>query len=305
MSDLILHHYDASPFTQKALKMLGLKGLAWSSVITPMMPPKDDLVALTGGYRGTPVLQIGAEVFIDSQLIALELQRRHPQPSFFPGGDEGLALALVKWSDAFFRAGLHMAIALMSSAWPKEFLADREQLFGDIDFARVRTDLPHSASQLRAHATLLNRQLADGRAFLTGNAPGLADIQAFGIPWFTRAGMPDVVNELLADLEHLPAWERRVAALGEGQRTSMDARAAFAVARAAPRDFIVDVRARDSGGLTAGQTVCIAPDDTQRGAVTGQLVIARANEIAVRRTHGDCGEVLVHFPRLGYRMTAA
>ena len=70
MTDLILHSYDASPFTQRALKLLAIKGLTWRSVTTPMMPPKDDLLALTGGYRGTPVLQIGADVYIDSQRIA-------------------------------------------------------------------------------------------------------------------------------------------------------------------------------------------------------------------------------------------
>ena len=79
MTDLILHHYDASPFTQRVLRMLGIKGLEWRSVTTPMMPPKDDLLALTGGYRGTPVLQIGADVYIDSQRIARELETRYPQ----------------------------------------------------------------------------------------------------------------------------------------------------------------------------------------------------------------------------------
>jgi len=305
VSDLILHHYDASPFTQKALRMLGLKKLAWSSVITPMMPPKDDLVALTGGYRGTPVLQIGAEIFIDSQRIAVELERRSPEPTFFPGGDNGLAFALVKWSDAFFRAGLHLAIAHMSPSWPREFLSDRQQLFFDIDFDQARKDAAHWASQLRAHACLLQRQLADGRRFLAGDNAGLADIQAFGIPWFTRAGMPEVVNELLGDLDLLPAWEQRVAALGEGHRTEIDVQIAFETARSAARNFVVDVQPRDSGGLRAGQQVRVRPDDTQRGEVSGELVIARSNQIAVRRSHPSCGEVLVHFPRLGYRLTAA
>ena len=71
--DIILHAYDASPFTQRALKLLAIKGLAWRWVETPMMPPKDDLVALTGGYRGTPVMQIGADVYVDTQRIAREL----------------------------------------------------------------------------------------------------------------------------------------------------------------------------------------------------------------------------------------
>ncbi len=103
MTDIILHHYDASPFTQKALRMLGLKKLEWRSVETPMLLPKPDLVCLTGGYRGTPVMQIGADIYIDSQRIARELERRYPEPTLFPAGDAGLGYALVKWSDDFFR----------------------------------------------------------------------------------------------------------------------------------------------------------------------------------------------------------
>ena len=124
MTDLILHHYDASPFTQRALRMLGVKKLAWRSAIMPMMPPKDDLVALTGGYRGTPVLQIGAELWVDSQLIARQLERVAPTPTLFPGGNAGLTLALVKWSDQFFRTGLKLVLgALAVLAWLIDFAA--------------------------------------------------------------------------------------------------------------------------------------------------------------------------------------
>src|SRR5512145_2783934 len=156
--------------------MLGIKRLSWKSVITPMMPPKDDLVALTGGYRGTPVLQIGADIYIDSQRIARELERRFPAPSLYPDGNPGLAYALVKWADAYFRAGLHLAIALTSASWPAEFRADRQKLFRDIDFDHV--DLEHAKSQFRAHAAFVDLQLADGRPYLTGQAPGLVDIHA-------------------------------------------------------------------------------------------------------------------------------
>ena len=168
MTGLILHAYDASPFTQRALRILGIKDLDWRWVETPMTPPKDDLLALTGGYRGTPVLQIGGDVYIDSQLIALELERRHPEPSLFPARNVGIALALVKWSDAFFRSGLKILLAMCSDSWPEEFRKDREFLFPDIDFARVGGELSHARAQFRAHAWLLEQQLADGRAFLGG-----------------------------------------------------------------------------------------------------------------------------------------
>ena len=64
MSDLILHHFDASPFAEKIRLVFGLKNLSWNSVELPMIMPKPDLTALTGGYRKTPVLQIGAEVYV-------------------------------------------------------------------------------------------------------------------------------------------------------------------------------------------------------------------------------------------------
>ena len=62
MSELILHHYPSSPFAEKTRLMLGYKSLAWKSVIIPMIMPKPDVVALTGGYRKTPILHIGADI---------------------------------------------------------------------------------------------------------------------------------------------------------------------------------------------------------------------------------------------------
>ena len=264
-----------------------------------MMPPKDDLLALTGGYRGTPVLQIGADVYIDSQRIARELEDRYPTPTLFPGRECGIPYAAVKWADAFFRAGLHLTIATTSTLWPPEFRTDRQGLFPDIDFDGI--DAGYARSQLRAHAGFVEQQLADGRAFLGGDAPGLLDIHAWTVPWFTRAAVPGA-NELYAAFTRMAAWEKRVADLGEGKRVDCTAEEAFAVARASkPRPCAIDPD--DAQGLKAGMAVEVMPDDTRRGAVRGAVAGASVNEIAVRREHPRCGEVVVHFPRLGYRVT--
>lgn len=242
MSDqLILHHYDASPFTQKTLRMLGLKGLSWYSVEMPMILPKPDLVALTGGYRGTPVLQIGADVYVDNQRIASELERRFPEPSLFPFGNRGLGQAMVVWSNAFFRAGLHMVIGLQSMDWPDEFLDDRKALFSDLDFDALSEDIGHARSQLRALAGQLNTQLSDGRLFLEGDKPSLTDIHAFSVPWFARPAMPEV-NELLTSFIHLPPWEARVADLGEGEREPVTAAFAHDIARRSASKASIDVK---------------------------------------------------------------
>jgi glutathione S-transferase len=60
MTGTILQHYDTSPYAEKVRTGLGLKGLAWASVELPVIMPKPNLTALTGDYRKTPVLQIGA-----------------------------------------------------------------------------------------------------------------------------------------------------------------------------------------------------------------------------------------------------
>ena len=63
MSDaIILHHYDTSPFSEKVRVLFGFKGMAWTSVHVPNMMPKPDFTPLSGGYRRTPALQIGADV---------------------------------------------------------------------------------------------------------------------------------------------------------------------------------------------------------------------------------------------------
>lgn len=303
MSQVILHHYDASPFTQKALRMLGLKNLPWGSVQTPMMPPKDDLVALTGGYRGTPVLQIGSDVYIDSQLIAQELEHRYPQPTFFPNGSAGLDFLLTKWSESFFRATLVIAVQQTAASWPEPFLNDRQHLFPDFDFGAAMKDSTHARTQFRAHAGRLAQQLADGRAFLSGASPGLVDIQAAVFVWMARQYFTPVAAALLAPFAALPAWEARVAALGQGQRQEIDAAAAFKVAKNSEPVAAAGIAADDPTGLARDQWVEIAPDDTQRGATRGRLVALQWDRLTIAREHAACGRVHVHFPRLGYRVT--
>ena len=78
--DLILHHYASSPFSEKIRLVMGRKKLAWKSVIVPAVLPKPDVVTLTGGYRKTPFLQVGADIYCDSALICDVLEHAQPEP---------------------------------------------------------------------------------------------------------------------------------------------------------------------------------------------------------------------------------
>ena len=93
MSDMILHHYPTSPFSEKVRVAFGIKGLTWKSVIIPSFLPEPNIMPLTGGYRKTPVLQIGADIYCDTQLILREIERRAPEPTLYPSQTCGLAEA--------------------------------------------------------------------------------------------------------------------------------------------------------------------------------------------------------------------
>ena len=60
----------------------------------------------------------------------------------------------------------------------------------------------------------------------------------------------------------------------------------------------------EPNGLAAGERVNVVPDDYGFDPVGGELVAADVHEIAVRRSSPETGEVVVHFPRAGFRVAA-
>src|SRR5712675_805244 len=117
---IIFHHYWTSPFSEKVRLVFGIKGLSWRSVEIPNMMPKPDLMPLTGGYRKTPVMQIGADIYCDSQIIIRELERRFPSPTV--ARDKGLSFALGFWSDRpFFQATVPLIFGEVGPMIPEAF----------------------------------------------------------------------------------------------------------------------------------------------------------------------------------------
>ena len=129
-STIILHNYPQSPVAEKVRVVLGLKNVSWSSVEIPRLPPKPKLTVLTGGYRRTPVMQIGADIYCDSQCIIRELERRHASPSIMPSTDTGLMWSLSRWTDgAFFDLGVKIVLGSAGDNLPKDFAEDRGRLY--------------------------------------------------------------------------------------------------------------------------------------------------------------------------------
>ena len=124
-TDIILHHYPQSPVTEKVRVVLGIKALQWQSVHIPRLPPKPDLMPLTGGYRRTPVMQIGADVYCDSMCIIRELERRFPEPTLFPGNSGHTDWGLARWTDGpMFTSAITIVLGAAAEL-PVDFARDR------------------------------------------------------------------------------------------------------------------------------------------------------------------------------------
>lgn len=305
MSEVILHHYPQSPVSEKVRIGLGIKKLPWRSVEIPRVPPKPELMPLTGGYRRTPVMQIGADIFCDSQCILRELQRRFPEPTFFPGGADGIPWALNRWADFVFDQVVGVVMGAAAGELPEAFANDRGRLyFGpNFDFNAIREQIPHNVAQLRAQFGWLDQRLATGRVFILGDQPGLPDAVAYYLVWFIR-GRWGPGKDFLGQFPSLEAWEKRVAAIGHGKPSDMSAADALQIAKSSEPNTPEHADALDPLRIKPGMAVNIVADvDGGEEPVSGSVRFIDRDTIAVLKRHERVGTVCIHFPRAGYRVT--
>jgi glutathione S-transferase len=305
-SPIILHHFEQSPFSEKIRLVFGLKQLAWTSVVISRIMPRPDLMPLTGGYRRTPVMQIGADVYCDTQCIMRELEQRFPTPSLLPKGFEGLVPASAMWTDrSFFQSTVGLIFGSLADKVPADFIEDREKLRGaKFDVAAMTAAIPQMRDQFRAHVAWIDTQLSDGRTWLAGEAPSLVDIDAYMNIWFVRANL-DNADEMLTEFDHTRAWAGRLRAVGQGQRTEMSTAEALEIGtRATPQTKELS-DANDPNGRKVGDKVDVVPDDYGKVRVSGEIVALSPQHIAIRRHDPRAGEVVVHFPRVGFLVISA
>lgn len=311
MSELILHHYWQSPFAEKARLLLGFKGLAWRSVIIPRMLPKPELVALTGGYRRTPVLQVGADVYCDTALIARRLEAEKAVPALFPEGQEAVVAAFAGWADSVL---FQHAVALMfqpeimgprlASLPPEQaqaFLDDRKALFSGGSLNRLSPE--QARQQLPTLLTRLETQLQRSQGEFLFGAPSVADIALAHNFWFLKS-TPQLAP-LIDDRPEIAAWFARVLGFGHGTHEDLGAAEALEIARTAepvalPRDQALAVE-----DFAWGERVSVAATDYGVDPVVGELVHADSESLVLLRHDERLGAIQVHFPRLNFRVSAA
>ncbi len=309
MSDLILHHYPTSPFAEKVRLILGHKQLAWTSVFIPMIMPKPDLTALTGGYRKTPVLQIGADIYCDTALICDVLEHLVPTPTIYPEAVKGAARIVAQWADGalftaamaynFQPAGVAQVFAGAPEAAVKAFVADRAAMrSGGARMASADAAATYK-SYLRRIASMLH-----GQDFLFGAQPCVADFAAYHPLWFTQERTPALAGILDATPE-VKTWMARMKAIGHGTPGKCSAEEALQLARSATPAPVQGEVFQDEHGIALGSQVVIAADNFGLEPTEGELVAATRTRYTLRRTDERAGTVHVHFPRVGFTLKKA
>jgi glutathione S-transferase len=300
MEEIILHHYEASPFSEKVRKLLALKNLAWRSVEQPIVAPKPQLTPLTGGYRRIPVLQLGADVYCDTALIARMLESHKPEPSAFPGNSLGACEIIAHWADHWlFMAAVPPTVIKLLDVLPPAFMEDRRAMSPGFTVEHLKATLPDARSRLLVAVDWLNTQL-EKRDFLLGPSFSVADAACFHPLWFLRSDAESFT--VVTARAPLKRWFDRIDAMGRGPATPMDPEEALAVARRSLPMTPDQSDGTDPDGVRPGDAIRVSADDYGVEHVAGVAVVVNAQEIALRREDSSVGEVVVHFPRAGYRI---
>ncbi len=301
MADIILHQYDRSPFSEKVRLVFGLKGISWRAVEIPAWMPKPDLTPLTGGYRKTPVMQIGADIYCDTRIILREIDRRYPKPALYgAGGGEVIAA----WADStLFTNAVGVAFGSVADGFPKELIEDREKFTGGrFSAARFKAAQPTLRAQYRAQLRSIEEAFADGRDYLLGASPSIADFAVYHPLWFVRRNVRDL--DFLASCPSLGSWRERMDKLGHGTRSPLDATDALAIAKSAKPAGVEPRPYDDASGCRVGQQVTVAANDYGRDAVAGELLAVDDAEIVIRCHDELTGDLNIHFPRVGFDLAA-
>lgn len=309
---LILHHYAPSPYSEKVRKVLAYKQIAWRSVEAPPVMPKPDQIALTGGYRKAPIMQLGHDIYCDSKLICRVIDRLKPEHALYPPGSEASTLITERWVDqAFFfqtvalffqPQGMAAFAASLEPGMLNIFLKDRAAMFAQ-GGTQPAPKMDTARAELPATFAALEAQLAHTN-FFGGDAPTQIDFSLYNPVWFVHANA-GIAAELSA-YPQLRAWADRIIAFGDGARSEMEGAEAVEICRATKTTQPpLPGAALALPQVKLGDTVKIGASDYAPDQVQGELVIANAHELAIRREDPRAGTVIVHFPPEGFTLVRA
>ena len=304
MSDLILHHYWPSPFAHKIRLALGLSGISWKSVEIPRVPPKPLLMPLTAGYRRTPVLQSGADVYCDTQNIVRALTEITDNHQLLPTKLSGKILAFTDWADgAVFNLAARVVLTSALDTAPPEFIQDRGGLYFGPNWTPegLKSQLPGVILQLAAHLNSIDSGLSSQGGFMS-NDLSYADVTIAYLAWFIR-GRWDKGSDFLQQFVNIERIEREVHEAVHEVYEDLPAEDALKIAANSESQSPSGVTEQCGSTLKQGMRVSIKPQaETSDSPVLGRLRYLDRVRVSIDHCGPEVGDVVVHLPIAGYQI---
>mgnify|MGYP006078877521 FL=1 len=304
MPDLILHHYWPSPFAHKVRLALGLANAKWLSVEIPRVPPKPLLTPLTAGYRRTPILQIGADIYCDTQNIVRELADFGFSRALFPEGCMSKALAFSAWIDgAVFELAARVVITNALDTAPSEFIKDRGDLYFEPGWTnkKLNHDLSSVVLQLDAQLKNIDDILTCGENICSKEL-SYADVSVAYLAWFLR-GRWEAGPKVLSRYPNICRIENAVYDCGEGQYQDLGGKEAMKIANDNIPKSLVGIDGSVMTELSLNQRVGIRPrTQSSDPTVFGELRYLDRQRVSINNNEKEVGAIAVHFPISGYEI---
>jgi glutathione S-transferase len=250
------------------------------------------------------VLQIGADIYCDTALIADVLEKLAPTPSLYPSPVNGAARIVAQWADNqvfpaamaynFQPAGVADVFAGAPEAVVQAFVADRAAMRGGAPRMSLGEGTSTYKSQLRRLSDMLTEH-----PYLMGDVPTIADFSAYHPMWFTLERTPSVAG-ILDATPLLKDWMARMKAIGHGHHDKLKSDQAVEVAKHANPEDVSQLAFVDDHGIALGSEVTVTADNFGLEPTPGTLVAATKTRLTLRREDERAGTVHVHFPRNGF-----
>ena len=303
----IFHHYPQSPIAEKIRITFGIMGMEWQSVQIPRIPPKPLLMPLTGGYRRTPVLQLGADIFCDSQVIAWQLGLQNNNAPAYQLSNKSLELILGSFGEAIlFSLSVRVVLTTSMGKAPEEFIKDRGSLYFEPGWTveEMKNSLPSILLQLQAAFDLINHHLLENGPFINGDIPSYSDAVVQHCVWFL-CGRWEGGIDFIKPFDAVCKQREAIASLGHGISHDISAEQALETATKNIPNAPMGINCKFTGGLRRGQRVKIRPNGrTSDPDVIGALRYLDETIIVIDYEHEEIGQVAIHFPVLGYQISA-
>ena len=223
---LTLYQFSTSPFAEKVRRALNYKGLAFDihEVARAKVAEGDyEHVSPTGKF---PAIQDGETVVWDSTDIVYHIEANHGGPPLLPSGprDAALAHAIEEWADE----SLYFYEMTMRLTWEHNLdaaLDEFAQALPGVPKTRLRALIVQTTTQLtqaqgvgrkpreqvvadvERHFRALDA-LLEGREWLVGDAPSIADIAV--VAQVNALRYAQETEAVFARTNNVPGWMNRL-----------------------------------------------------------------------------------------------